>query len=371
MTLAPLRVAFVSSHSGDGGSERFLEQVLDHLDDDVEPSVVLLQDGPLVARLHRHAPVVVPTGTRIGLLTGAARLRRVLLRGRYDVVHANGIKAALVCVLATTGARRRVPVVWMKHDHSRDGRLAHYVAARAAVVVGVSRSVLATIPERTATRVVHPGVDVPAQPADARSHLRSLLGVTENTAVLLSVGRLDRAKGHGLVIDALIGVRRAHPETVLAIVGGPEPTQPGVDEELRAAASLVGPPGVVQLLGQRDDVLTLLAGADVAVVASHPVDRRGMGAEGFGLVAVEAMAVGTPVVAFAAGAVPEVLGECGVLVDVGDVAALTEAVNGVLADAGRRTDLARCGLQRARRFDQTTAAVALTATYRAVADARP
>jgi glycosyltransferase involved in cell wall biosynthesis len=370
MTHAPLRVAFVSSHSGDGGSERFLEQVLDHLDEDVEPSVVLLQDGPLAARLHRHAPVVVPTGTRVGLLTGAARLRRVLRQGRYDVVHANGVKAALVCVMATTGVRRRLPVIWMKHDHSRDGRLARYVASRAAVVVGVSRSVLATIPERTATRVVHPGVVVPAPPGDARTRLRSALGVAENTPVLLSVGRLDRAKGHGLAINALAGVRRAHPETVLAIVGGPEPTQPGVADELRAAASATGPAGAVQLLGQRDDVLALLAGADVAVVASHPVDRSGMGAEGFGLVAVEAMAVGTPVVAFAAGALPEVLGECGVLVAVGDVDALADAVSAVLSDPARRTELAHCGMQRARRFDPTTAAIALTATYRAVADGR-
>ena len=369
MTTA-LRVAFVSSHAGDGGSERFLEHVLDHLDDSITPSVVLLQDGPLVRRLSRHAPLVVPTGTRIGLLSGAARLRRLMSLDRYDVVHANGIKAALVSVLAMTGRRRRPPVVWMKHDHSGDGWLARFVAARVSVVAGVSRSVLASIPEQTSTVVVHPGVSLPEPPVDAPARLRELLRVGPTTPVLLSVGRLDRAKGHALAIAALVKVRRAIPDAVLAIVGGPEPTQPDVTDELLTAARAGGVAEAVRLFGQRDDVPLLLAGADVTVVASHPVDRHGMGAEGFGLVAVESMAVGTPVVAFAAGAVPEVLGGCGVLVEVGDVDALAAALTDVLSDEGRRTELARCGLQRARRFDPAATAAALADTYRASAGLR-
>jgi glycosyltransferase involved in cell wall biosynthesis len=107
------------------------------------------------------------------------------------------------------------------------------------------------------------------------------------------------------------------------------------------------------------------------VVASHPVDASGMGAEGFGLVAVEAMAVGTPVVAFAAGALPEVLGDCGVLVPVGDVAALAGAVSEILTDDLRSAELARCGRERAAQFDPAASAAALVDTYRAVAGHRP
>jgi glycosyltransferase involved in cell wall biosynthesis len=370
MSNAPLRVAFVSSHAGDGGSERFLEMVLDRLDGDVAATVLVLQDGPLVSRLNRHQVRVVPTGTRIGLLTGAARLRRVLRTGRYDVIHANGVKAALVCVLATRAMRGRAPVVWMKHDHSRDGRLARFVATRVAVVAGVSRSVLATIPAGTNTRVVHPGVEVPEPPTDARELLHTTLGVAATGHVLMSVGRLDRAKGHALVLAALARVRRTHPDIVLAVVGGAEPTQPGVADELLAAAREAGLADAVHLMGQRDDVPALLAGADVAVVASHPVDRRGMGAEGFGLVAVEAMAAGTPVVGFSAGALPEVLGDCGVLVDVGDVDALAAAVVDVLSDEDRRTAMTRCGRDRARGFDANATTAALMDTYRAIAGER-
>ena len=367
---APLQVAFVSSHAGDGGSERFLEQLLEELGDSVAQNVVVLQDGPLVDRLRRHDPIVVRTGTRLGLLTGAARLRRVLRRGRYDVVHANGVKAALVTVLATRAGMGRLPVVWVKHDHSRDGRLTRFVAKRVSLVAGVSRSVLASIPATTPTTVVSPGV-APASPVpDARNRLRRSLGVDADSRVLLSVGRLDRAKGHDLAIAALARIRRDHPETVLAIVGGPEPTQPGVEDELRAAARDSGLVDAVLLLGQRDDVPAMLAGADVTLVASHPVDRRGMGAEGFGLVAVESMAAGVPVVGFSAGALPEVVDACGVLVAVGDVDALAAAVGDLLSDDDRRVALADAGRARAERFDPARTASAMLDTYRAVAGER-
>jgi glycosyltransferase involved in cell wall biosynthesis len=362
----PLRVAFVSSHAGDGGSERFLDQLLDQLGDRVHPTVIVLQDGPLVDRLRARDPVIVPTGTRLGLLTGAARLRRLLRDAQYDVVHANGIKAALVTVLATRGGLAKLPVVWVKHDHSRDGRLARFVAGRVSMVVGVSRSVLAALPPTTPTRVVSPGVPPTPSTPNAGYLLRETIGIGSSTRVLLSVGRLDRAKGHALAVTALARVRLTHPDATLVIVGGPEPTQPGVADELRSAARDAGVADVVHLLGQRDDVPALLAGADVTVVASHPVDQRGMGAEGFGLVAVESMAVGTPVVGFSAGALPEVLGNCGVLVAVGDVDALAAAVCDLLSDDDRRARLAECGRERAAAFDPAATASALLDTYRAV-----
>jgi glycosyltransferase involved in cell wall biosynthesis len=120
-------------------------------------------------------------------------------------------------------------------------------------------------------------------------------------------------------------------------------------------------------LGHRDDAVDVLAASDVVVVPSVP-DDRGFGREGFGLVALEAMAVGTPVVASADGALPEVLACCGVLVPPGDTAALARATVDLLADDRRRAALGACGQARARTsFRLDAMAEAMAASYREVA----
>ena len=68
-----------------------------------------------------------------------------------------------------------------------------------------------------------------------------------------------------------------------------------------------------------------------------------MGREGFPYVGLEAMAVGTPVVGYAHGGLPEMLGECGLLVPPGDRAALRHAILDVLENEAERDRLAGCG----------------------------
>src|SRR5262249_55511003 len=85
------------------------------------------------------------------------------------------------------------------------------------------------------------------------------------------------------------------PATRLVIVGGDDPKHPGTMDLLRSHADALGVADSVSLLGYRDDAQTLLAGADVALVTSR---------EGFGLVAVEALMLGVPVVGVAVGATP-------------------------------------------------------------------
>ena len=73
--------------------------------------------------------------------------------------------------------------------------------------------------------------------------------------------------------------------------------------------------------------------------------------EGFGLPAAEAMACGAPVVVTDGGALPEVVGEAGVVVPAGDAVALAAALGALLDDPARRARLSEAGLVRARRYD--------------------
>jgi glycosyltransferase involved in cell wall biosynthesis len=144
---------------------------------------------------------------------------------------------------------------------------------------------------------------------------------------VLSAGRLVWEKGHQDVLRALAALRRGigvapRPDLRLLVVGdGPE------GGRLRAYAEELGIADAVDFRATvpYDEMPALYAGADALVLASLPT--KGW-EEQFGMVLIEAMAAGTPVVACSSGAIPEVLGGAGTLVDPGDWRGLAR----VLAD---------------------------------------
>ena len=351
---AAARVCFVSSHARHGGSEAYLEQLLDHLGEDWVSSVVVLQPGPLVERL-RDPVVIEASASRLAMGWAAVRLRRHLRRTRPDVLHANGVKAAAVAVVAAWGTG--VPVVWVKHDFSWDGRLVRTIARRCTEVVGVSSAVLAAVPPGVRTSVVPPGLTWP----EVRR------GPSRGIVVL--VGRFHSVKGHFELLAAVPDVLERCPSARFLLVGGDDPTQLDYARRVREAAAPLVASGAVEMTGHRSDVLQLVADADVLALPSV-VDDRGYGLEAAPLAAIEAMAMGTPVVAYAAGGVPELVGDCGVLVPLGDRHALAQGIADLLEDPERRAQLGECGCRRAaERFTAARTAEAMREVYARVSGA--
>jgi glycosyltransferase involved in cell wall biosynthesis len=362
MSGGPVPVTFVVPSGDVGGAERALEALLERLAGGWVREIVVLAPGPAAERLAAYGRVtVVPTSARAGILTSALRLRGRL--GGATVVHANGVKAALVAALALWG--RDVPVVWVRHDFSWEGRLARWLAGRCRTVVGVSRAVTAGLDgTRADVRVVANGL--PPLDADAprgRAALLAALRAGEDAEVVVQVGRLEAGKGQLDLVELLPGLLAERPAARVALVGAPSRFDPGYADRVRDRARELGVEHALALLGERADALDLLAGADVAAVTTAPYTRPGTG-EGFGLVAAEAMALGTPVVAYDHGGLPEVLGDCGVLVAPGDAVALGRALAELLADPERRGALAAAGRERARGFDLDAVAAAMAAVYR-------
>ena len=365
----PVPVTFVSSHAQLGGSERYLELLLEHLGTPWIRSVVLLQDGPFVERLRERgiAPRVVETPARLGILPAAVRLRRTLLADRPAVVHANGVKAALVSGVAMLGSG--VPIVWVKHDTSLDGPIGSLTARLVRRVVGVSGAVLEAFGPRLRHKldVVHNGVpETHLDRAAARAAVAGLHGGPDDAPVVLVVGRLDPAKGQGELVEVLPALRDEHPDVRALLLGGKDPAHPAYEGELRRRARELGVEDSVVFLGHRPAGPEIVAGADVVALTTVPAGRiRG---EGFGLVGVEALFAGTPVVGYTSGALPEVLGDCAVLVPLRDRGALAQALLEVLGDAALRERLVRCGRERARaRFTIERVATEMAARYRALA----
>jgi glycosyltransferase involved in cell wall biosynthesis len=346
----PLPIVFVSSGAKLGGEERYLALLLEGLGPAWVQDVVCLEHGPFVERLRKQGyPVeVLPTSKRaVGIVLSAFRLRRRLGRSRPRLVHANGVKAALVSALATVGSP--TPVLWAKHDFSWDGWIARAVGRRCRQIVGVSEAVTRTFRARTKAkvRVVHNGIEPPEVDYEpARRGLLDALGPPEPRAVIALVGRIVPSKGHRDLVAVLPEIARAVPGVRVAFLGSEQSSHVDYAAALRREVRAAALDGVVAFLGHRDDAVELISGCDVLVVPSGR-DERGMDTEGFPYAGLEAMAVGTPVAGYAYGGLPELLGECGRLAPPGDRPALRDAILALLSDITLTERLAECGRRRA------------------------
>ena len=194
---------------------------------------------------------------------------------------------------------------------------------------------------------------VPPSAALEHSHLGEHPGVRGEAggrgARWLSVGRLAPNKSVEDAISAL-ALTRAHidPEATLLVIGRPATAAYG--EALQRFVADLGLFGAVTFGGFATDeaVASAYAQADVLVVTSEH--------EGFCVPVVEAMAAGLPVVAFRQGAIPEVVGDAGVVVDTKDPDALAHTIAALLADGPRRDGLAGRARARVRALDLDHAA---------------
>ena len=209
--------------------------------------------------------------------------------------------------------------------------------------------------------VVPPGVDLALFQAEThtRAELRRRLGLPESGHLVLFAGRVQLLKGPDVLVRAL-GVLAAtgRPVPHLVVLGGPS-GRPTTVRELQALAETLGVGHRVTVLPpvQRTELARWYRAADLVAMPSY--------SETFGLVAAEAQASGTPVVAAAVGGLRTVVedGRTGVLVDGHDPVVWADRIAALLADDLRRLTLGVEAQQRAARFGWDTAAEAMLDVY--------
>jgi D-inositol-3-phosphate glycosyltransferase len=236
-------------------------------------------------------------------------------------------------------------------------------------------------PERV--RVIEPGVDTevftPQEPAgtgrdDERRQLRADLGLRSDAVVVAFVGRLQKLKAPDVLLRLAAPLRallEAHPAAdriALVVCGAPAGSDLGELDRLRTLAAELPPQVAVRFVPPRPprELAALYRAVDVVVVPSR--------SESFGLVALEAQACGTPVVAAHVGGLPRAVGEgtAGLLVRGQDPARWAAAVATVLTDTAERRRLELAGPEHAAGFTWDRTADDLLAAYRQlVADGEP
>ncbi len=258
--------------------------------------------------------------------------------------------------LAGWAARGRRPIVAVRRVAFPLRRAGWW--ARVARVIAVSEAVREQLlcdgvpPGRVVT--IPSAVDTAGLRAARRPGERSRLGLPDGARLAVTPAALTPEKGHRTLLAAAALLRSAVPDLHWALAGsGPE------RGPLQREGALLGVADRLHWLGQVDDVASLLAEADVAVMPSL--------SEGLGTAALEALALGVPLVASEVGGLAEILADgAGLGVPPGDGPALADAVRRVLADPALRAQLVARSEVTLGRHDPARMARAVLGVYASV-----
>lgn len=278
--------------------------------------------------------------------TARRRFGKLLADRRPDVVVCHGCWSH--ALFAPVARAKGLPLVFWAHDTPEGTHWLERLAMRTPPDLALANS------RFTAGRLdrLFPGVPrevffYPVAPQGAaeslmRAQTRRDLETDGDSVVVIQVSRLERWKGHAVLIDAL-GRLRDRPGWTAWIAGGAQrPSEAVYLDELREAVRRAGIADRVRFLGQRADVPRLLAAADLFC-------QPNTGPEPFGIVFVEALYAGLPVVTTNLGGAVEIIDDaCGLVVPPDDPAALAGALATLIDDPETRARLGETGPARAR-----------------------
>jgi glycosyltransferase involved in cell wall biosynthesis len=284
----------------------------------------------------------------------AAAIRALTMRAAaVDLVYANDVRSAVFCQVAAGIAGR--PWLWAirdlvagRHRYEKALRLVRPTRMSAISRAVKDQAVAYGHWDPARIEVIYHGIDAAALEHEAhRPAWRAEMGLGEHEVAVGIVGRLLPWKGQEDFLRAAAAVKT--PGARFFVVGGAltdRHTQSIIGDYPSRLRSLVQQLGIgdrVTFTGQRSDIASVMAGLDVCVLASEN--------EPFGNVMLEAMAVGTPVVATAAGGAPEVVvhGETGFLVPPRRPAELASAIQLLVDNKDLRSRFGRGGYDRVRR----------------------
>lgn len=289
----------------------------------------------------------------------ARRVRRWLRTGEFDVLHVHEPLSPSVSILSCWAARGPIVATW--HSSMERSRI---LSAGFAIGQTALEKVSARIAVSEAARqtlVEHMGGDAVLIPngvdCSAFGHADPLPGWPGDGGSLFFIGRIDEPrKGLPVLLEALPAIAEAHPGVRLLVAG------PGDEEEMREALDPSISDRVVYLgLISEEDKARAFVSADLYVAPNT-------GGESFGIVLLEAMASGTPVLASDIEAFRRVVaeGRAGATFANEDPADLARVAIALLSDAEQRRRLSSEGLLRAREYDWESVASRVVEVYEAV-----
>ena len=349
------------------GSDKMLLYLVSGLDASRFCAIVILpEDGPLKQELDRRsvetfiAPVAkisrsvfTPVGLLrfpLAVLSSLLGMQRALAGKPVDVVHSNTLAVFSGAVWSLLNRQKHV---WHVHEIVKHPSVVRkgfplLLSLFADKVATISRAVADNlVSERprlsNKIEVIYNGI-TPGEPTPKEEvwAFRKGLGVGEDDVLLVLVGRINRWKGQHLFLNAAeILLEQGVKGVVFCIIGGPPQGQAYFRDELQAAVAESPAKACIHLLDYKEKIRVVWDSCDIAVVPSTEP-------EPFGMVALEAMASGKPVVAARHGGLAEIVlqRKTGLLFEPNDAQALAAALASLIADKALRESMGATGRMR-------------------------
>lgn len=363
-----MKILFYSHTGTVSGAENILLLALKRLDRSrFTPTAICPADGDLakkISELDIPCETIPPLEARftwrpdrfLKYLLSFGRtfkqLRAAISASNPDLIHANSIRAGLAATLASVGTK--TPVFWhlqdelRRHPFSSAIRIVAAASSRVRLIAASKataesfRGRLGRIfDKRVPLRVIYNSIEMENFHIDTqrRKDIRKELGLTESEIVFGIVGQITSRKGQLELIRTFAETSKRIPTASLLVVGSPMFNQDHLYlDQLKRTTCGLGLEDRVKFLGKRNDIPALMQAVDVLVVNSK--------SEAFVIVALEAMACGTPVIATDVGGIREMIEHrvTGWIVPFGDPQLLSEALStlgsepelrSAISDAGR------------------------------------
>jgi glycosyltransferase involved in cell wall biosynthesis len=360
-----IRVLHVIDHLGYGGAPLVVKNVVERMPAGrIESVVCALRPNPRALAINAE---VVTLKSRKYSLAAVGAIARLCAERRIDVVHAHLQKAVMSSLLAAP----RCTAALVLHEHGpifRGGTGCVYrlffrlFGARADTIIANSQATQAALQRTLAGKdvpvVVVPNfVDMERFDPDRydRRAIRQKLGLRDDTCVVGFVGRLDRAKGADLFVEAAAHLRDERAAYRFLLIGEGAERQRLEDQIQRLRLE-----AVVTLAGLQENPAEIMSAFDMAVVPS----RR----EAFGIAALELMRMKVPVIVSRVGGLPELVRdeETGLLLPRLDASVLAQAIQRLVQDKALRNALVQNAYTYAGRFDGSEQIKAIERVYTSV-----
>lgn len=347
-----MRVLHISAGNLYGGVETLLVTLARYreLCKEMEPEFAVCFEGRLSQELvsegvQVHLLGMVRVRQPSSIWRARRRLRALLVERDFDAVacHMAWPQAIFGPVIRSAG----VPLIFWLHNITGGRHWLELWARQTEPNLALSnshftapglRKIYSDAPTATIYYpVARPGSDR----NDARAMARSELNISPRTVVVAQVSRLEEWKGQGLLLEAL-ALLRTLPDWSCWMVGGAQREhETRYFETLKEKAETLGISDRIHFLGQRRDVERLLSAADIFC-------QPNLGPEPFGIVFIEALYAGLPVVTTAIGGAMEIVDDStGILVAPNHPGALAAALRKLILNSDLREKLGACGPARA------------------------